>query len=237
MARMESRFPRRLISSVTPSATKAAPSSCAPHFDNKDLVFLPGQLVNVTVELDKIPSAVVVPHDALNEGPQGQFVYVVENGKARQQPVKVLFDDANSVAIDGNLKPGDKVIVEGQLRVDPGGAVTVVGAPPPVSVNLGSARIAGRRRADSGTGARRSAMNISRQFIERPVMTTLLMAALVIFGIFGYFALPVSELPNVDFPTIRGECAGARRRSRHHGFRGCDARWRMPSRRFPASTR
>ena len=46
-------------------------------------------------------------------------------------------------------------------------------------------------------------MNISRIFIERPVMTTLLMAALVIFGIFGYSSLPVSELPNVDFPTIQ----------------------------------
>jgi HAE1 family hydrophobic/amphiphilic exporter-1 len=46
-------------------------------------------------------------------------------------------------------------------------------------------------------------MNISRQFIERPVMTTLLMAALLIFGVFGYLTLPVSELPNVDFPTIQ----------------------------------
>src|SRR5580704_4637076 len=45
-------------------------------------------------------------------------------------------------------------------------------------------------------------MNISRIFIERPVMTTLLMAGLVIFGIFGYLSLPVSELPNIDFPTI-----------------------------------
>ena len=46
-------------------------------------------------------------------------------------------------------------------------------------------------------------MNISRRFIEYPIMTTLLMAALVIFGIFGYVSLPVSELPNVDFPTIQ----------------------------------
>ncbi|HWY63072.1 MAG TPA: efflux RND transporter permease subunit [Rhizomicrobium sp.] len=46
-------------------------------------------------------------------------------------------------------------------------------------------------------------MNISRRFIQYPVMTTLLMAAVVIFGIFGYAALPVSELPNVDFPTIQ----------------------------------
>ncbi|HEX4370615.1 MAG TPA: efflux RND transporter permease subunit, partial [Rhizomicrobium sp.] len=45
-------------------------------------------------------------------------------------------------------------------------------------------------------------MNISKVFIERPVFTTLLMAALVIFGLFGYSTLPVSELPPVDFPTI-----------------------------------
>ncbi|MBV9061594.1 MAG: efflux RND transporter permease subunit [Alphaproteobacteria bacterium] len=46
-------------------------------------------------------------------------------------------------------------------------------------------------------------MNISGPFIRNPVMTTLLMAALLIFGAFGYSTLPVSELPNVDFPTIQ----------------------------------
>jgi hydrophobe/amphiphile efflux-1 (HAE1) family protein len=46
-------------------------------------------------------------------------------------------------------------------------------------------------------------MNISRRFIDYPVMTLLLMAALVIFGTVGYFTLPVSDLPNVDFPTIQ----------------------------------
>ena len=45
-------------------------------------------------------------------------------------------------------------------------------------------------------------MNISSPFIERPVMTVLLMVALAAFGLFGYAALPVSELPAVDFPTI-----------------------------------
>ena len=45
-------------------------------------------------------------------------------------------------------------------------------------------------------------MNISRAFIERPVMTSLVMAAMVIFGLFGYMRLPVSDLPNFDFPTI-----------------------------------
>jgi len=46
-------------------------------------------------------------------------------------------------------------------------------------------------------------MNPSALFIRRPVSTVLLMAALVVFGIFAYRALPVAELPNVDFPTIK----------------------------------
>src|SRR6516165_8727199 len=45
-------------------------------------------------------------------------------------------------------------------------------------------------------------MGLSELCIGRPVMTSLLMIALVVFGAFGYAKLPVSELPNVDFPTI-----------------------------------
>jgi HAE1 family hydrophobic/amphiphilic exporter-1 len=45
-------------------------------------------------------------------------------------------------------------------------------------------------------------MNIAELFIRRPVMTTLVMLAILLFGIMGYRALPVSDLPNVDFPTI-----------------------------------
>lgn len=45
-------------------------------------------------------------------------------------------------------------------------------------------------------------MNFTRLFIEKPVMTTLVMIGLLLFGFFGYRSLPVSDLPNVDFPTI-----------------------------------
>ena len=45
-------------------------------------------------------------------------------------------------------------------------------------------------------------MNISELFIRRPIMTTLVMMAIVLFGIIGYKLLPVNDLPNVDFPTI-----------------------------------
>src|ERR1017187_5169741 len=46
-------------------------------------------------------------------------------------------------------------------------------------------------------------MNITKIFISRPVMTTLVMMGILLFGVAGYRALPVSDLPNVDFPTIQ----------------------------------
>ena len=45
-------------------------------------------------------------------------------------------------------------------------------------------------------------MNLSALFIRRPVMTTLVMLSIIIFGLMGYRRLPVSDLPNVDFPTL-----------------------------------
>jgi HAE1 family hydrophobic/amphiphilic exporter-1 len=46
-------------------------------------------------------------------------------------------------------------------------------------------------------------MSISEPFIRRPVMTTLVTLMIVVLGLAGYRALPVSDLPNVDFPTIQ----------------------------------
>src|SRR6476659_7992520 len=46
-------------------------------------------------------------------------------------------------------------------------------------------------------------MRLTEIFITRPVMTALLMIGIVLFGVTGYRSLPVSDLPNVDFPTIQ----------------------------------
>ena len=94
-------------------------------FANTNLSLLPGETVNVTVKLSDIANAIVVPHDAVNFGPNGPYVYVVVDGRAAERPVTVRFDDAKNAAVAGDLKPGDTVIVEGQLRVAPGERVKV----------------------------------------------------------------------------------------------------------------
>ena len=45
-------------------------------------------------------------------------------------------------------------------------------------------------------------MNISETFIRRPIATSLLMAGVALFGIIAYNGLGVSDLPQVDYPTI-----------------------------------
>ncbi len=99
-------------------------------FPNSDLSLVPGQLVNVTVQLNDIPGALVVPRDAVNDSPSGSFVFVVKDGKAEQVPVEVQTDDGTNAAVAGaGLHAGDQVVVEGQLRVTAGGKVRVLGKP------------------------------------------------------------------------------------------------------------
>jgi membrane fusion protein, multidrug efflux system len=95
-------------------------------FANSDTSLVPGQLVSVSVELGGIPGATVVPREAVNSGPEGQYAYVVTaDNRADQRALKVLYDDGTSASIEGDVHPGDRVIVDGQLRVVPGVGVYV----------------------------------------------------------------------------------------------------------------
>jgi len=96
-------------------------------FANADGVLVPGQLVDVAVALSEIPKAVVVPSNAVNQGPTGRYVYVVDRDhNAQMLPVTVLNDDGQTAAISGKLKKGDIVITDGQMQVAPGKPVDIV---------------------------------------------------------------------------------------------------------------
>jgi multidrug efflux system membrane fusion protein len=96
-------------------------------FPNSDMRLVPGQTVTVAVTINQIPGAVVVPRDAVNLGPENNFVLVVgKDGKATSRTVKVLNDDGVDDAVQGDVKPGDRVVTDGQLRVTPGQPVRVM---------------------------------------------------------------------------------------------------------------
>ena len=95
-------------------------------FPNTDMRLVPGQSVNVGITLNQVEGATVVPRDAVNVGPDSSYVYVVGPGNVvASKTVKVLNDDGTADAIRGDVKPGDAVIVEGQLQVVPGAKVSI----------------------------------------------------------------------------------------------------------------
>ena len=114
---------------------------------------MPGQLVDVDVALADIPDAMVVPRDAVNIGPDGQYVYVVTPDGMRRaaRRSRCCSTTAPTTPSRATCKPGDMVITDGQLRVVPGGKVTVA---------RGRARPDGRKARGSGQGARRRAKDV-----------------------------------------------------------------------------
>lgn len=88
---------------------------------------LPGQFVRVLLDGAERPAAMLVPQRAVMEGPQGKFVYVV-NGKSTAEPRPVKVGDwvGEQWVIEEGLQPGDRVIVDGALKVMPGAPVQVV---------------------------------------------------------------------------------------------------------------
>jgi membrane fusion protein, multidrug efflux system len=95
-------------------------------FPNADMRLVPGQTVTVSATINQIDGATLVSRDAVNLGPDSSFVLVVgKDGKAYSKTVKVLNDDGVNDAIQGDVKPGDKVVTDGQLRVTSGQAVRI----------------------------------------------------------------------------------------------------------------
>jgi multidrug efflux system membrane fusion protein len=115
-------------------------------YPNPDMALVPGQLVDVTVALAEISNATLVPREAVNTGPDGQFVYAVRDGRAEQVPVKVLFDSGVDDAVAGDLHKGEMVVTEGQLRIVPGAKVSISGTKARPAKSGKGALTSGRRR-------------------------------------------------------------------------------------------
>ncbi|HUN69010.1 MAG TPA: efflux RND transporter periplasmic adaptor subunit [Burkholderiales bacterium] len=89
-------------------------------------ILRPGQFVRVFLKGAVRPSAVAVPQRAVLEGPQGKYVYLLgADSKAEARPVQVGDWAGEDWVISSGLKAGDKVIVDGVMRIGPGAPVQV----------------------------------------------------------------------------------------------------------------
>ncbi len=95
-------------------------------FPNNDFALFPNQFVNVRLSLDTEHNAVIIPAVAVQRGPDGTFVYVVQNDNTvTVRPVKVGMTVANNLSVRDGLQPGDRVVVDGAEKLTEGMKVTL----------------------------------------------------------------------------------------------------------------
>src|SRR5262249_49616217 len=98
-------------------------------FDNTDHRLWPGEFARVTLKLSTLSNAMVVSSEAVQTGQDGPFVFVVKPDTSVEQRAVTIAQRVNDdVVIGQGLKPGETIVTEGQLRLDPGTGVQVPGA-------------------------------------------------------------------------------------------------------------
>ncbi|MFG6488642.1 MdtA/MuxA family multidrug efflux RND transporter periplasmic adaptor subunit [Roseateles sp. BYS78W] len=122
-------------------------------FDNKDGSLFPNQFVNVRLQLDTLKGVLVIPTAAVQRGTPGTYVYVVGDGTVALRKVQILATDGESTAVQGELKPGDQVVIDGADRLRDGGKAEVIKAPAGGAPGAGGWRGRNQGAAGAASGA------------------------------------------------------------------------------------
>jgi membrane fusion protein, multidrug efflux system len=95
-------------------------------FPNKDNALWPGQFVSTSLKLYDQKDALVVPTQAVQTGPNGQYVFVVKSDMTIEvRKIEVDRNDAADAIVAKGLQKGEQVVIKGQLRLAPGAKVTI----------------------------------------------------------------------------------------------------------------
>lgn len=138
-------FPKEGIVNFTDSIIDASTGTVRARavLDNKDGALLPGLFVRVVIKGFTRPDAIAIPDQAIMQGPQGQYVYVVTSeGNAAIKPIKAgaLLNGGKKLRlIEDGLAAGDKVITEGMIKVRPDAPVSIT---PPAAADAATAESA-----------------------------------------------------------------------------------------------
>jgi multidrug efflux system membrane fusion protein len=118
-------------------------------FANDDRRLWPGQFARVVLRLSTLQHATVVPTEAIQTGQDGQYVFIVKpDSTVDLRPVTTATRVKEEVVVEKGVSPGDVVVTEGQLRLEPGSHIT--------TREGGSGGSGGGRRGAGGQGRQRN---------------------------------------------------------------------------------
>lgn len=100
-------------------------------YDNADEALWPGEFVDIRLVVDTLKNAVTVPAQSVQAGPNGSYLFVIKpDNTVEQRIVQVAETENNLSVISKGLSAGEKIVVDGQYRLDQGSKVSIL---PPAS--------------------------------------------------------------------------------------------------------
>ena len=147
---------------ILPSTRRPARSSCARRFANPKGVLRPGQFVRARVSGAVRPNAILVPQRAVLQGSKSHFVWVVDkDSKAHQRVVEVGEWHGDDWFVNDGLKPGERIVVDGAIRV--------IAATQPLKIVQAPAEPGAGRAGRAGFGGPRRAVRTDTTPCPHPV--------------------------------------------------------------------
>jgi len=93
-------------------------------FSNSDGRLTPGQFVDVKLNTRLMKDVVAMPIEAMQMGPNGNFVFVVkDDNSVEMRPVKKSITAGQLLVVEEGFEPGERVVIDGQLRLYPGARI------------------------------------------------------------------------------------------------------------------
>lgn len=137
-------------------STQTGTSEARAEFSNKNNMLRSGEFVRISLDGAVRPNAIVVPQRAVLDSPKGKFVYVVNaDNKAEPRPVEVGEWASEGWVVNGGLKPGERVITDGVMKIGPGAPVQVVDSNAPADAAKGGTK--GDAKGDTKAGNAKAA--------------------------------------------------------------------------------
>jgi multidrug efflux system membrane fusion protein len=120
-------------------------------FPNQGGTLWPGGFVGIRLRVDTVHGATVIPQAAVQRGPRGSFVYVVDpDSTAHRRNVTIGYEDELGSVVTSGIEPGDHVVVDGASRLTDGAKVSIVAPEPETPTGINRPAAPGTRQRGSG---------------------------------------------------------------------------------------
>ncbi len=133
-------------------------------FPNESLSLWPGQFVNTRLLVNTIKDGVVVPASVVQRGPQGSYAYLIKpDMTVEMRPITVNQIESGVALIDDGLAVGEKVVVDGQYKLQPGSKVEISSGGDKAPGQLGQTETPAPPRGAKGKGRSSEAASVAKR--------------------------------------------------------------------------